>query len=81
MQDREDTVLDVLAEVSGRARAQIRPDMDLVVDLSIDSPQALRLLVELEEKLQVEISDEAAAGMNTVDDILRYVRTHDSAAS
>jgi acyl carrier protein len=81
MQGREETVLDVLAEVSGRARAEIRPEMDLVVDLSIDSPQALRLLVELEEKLQVEISDEDAAGMNTVDDILRYVRTHDSAAS
>lgn len=81
MQGREDTVLDVLAEVSGRTRAEIRPEMDLVVDLSIDSPQALRLLVELEEKLQVEISDEDAAGMNTVDDILRYVRTHDSAAS
>jgi len=81
MQRREETVLDVLAEVSGRARAEIRPEMDLVVDLSIDSPQALRLLVELEEKLHVEISDEDAAGMNTVGDILRYVSARGDAPS
>jgi acyl carrier protein len=70
---RADDVLDVLAQVSGRHRADIRPDMDLVADLSIDSPQALRLLVELEEKLEIEISDEDAARMTTVGDVLRYV--------
>jgi acyl carrier protein len=73
---RADDVLDVLAQVSGRDRADIRPEMDLVADLSIDSPQALRLLVELEEKLQMEISDEDAARMATVGDILRYVDEH-----
>jgi acyl carrier protein len=77
---RADEVLDVLAQVSGRDRADIRPDMDLVADLSIDSPQALRLLVELEEKLQMEISDEDAARMTTVGDILRYVDEHGSTA-
>jgi acyl carrier protein len=73
---RADDVLDVLAQVSGRDRADIRPEMDLVADLAIDSPQALRLLVELEEKLQLEISDEDAARMATVGDILRYVDEH-----
>jgi acyl carrier protein len=77
---RADEVLDVLAQVSGRDRTDIRPDMDLVADLSIDSPQALRLLVELEEKLQMEISDEDAARMTTVGDILRYVDEHGSTA-
>lgn len=78
---KETVVLDLLAEVSGKARAEIHPDMDLVADLSIDSPQALRLLVELEERLQIEISDEDAAAMVTVDDILRYVRAHAVAVS
>ena len=71
--DRQKTVLDVLSEVSGVAREQLTPESDLVADLGLDSPQALRLLVELEERLGAEISDEDAAAMDTVGDILRYV--------
>lgn len=74
----DDTVYDVLAEITGTERDQIREDMDLVADLDIDSPDALRLLVELEDRLGVEIGDESAAAMVTVGDILRYVREHAS---
>ena len=68
------TVLKALAEISGVAREKIREDMDLVADLDIDSPDALRLLVEIEDTLGLEISDDDAATMNTVGDVLRYVR-------
>lgn len=71
---REDTALDVLATVSGVARTSITRDMDLVADLGIDSPKALRLLVELEEALDIEVSDEDAAKMSTVGDVLDYLR-------
>ena len=69
------TVLKALAEISGVAREQIREDMDLVADLDIDSPDALRLLVEIEDTLEIEISDDDAAAMNTVGDVLAYVRS------
>jgi len=62
----------VLARVSGRARDEIGAEMDLVGDLGIDSPKALELLLELEETLGVEISDEEATGMQTVEDVLAY---------
>lgn len=71
---KDDTVYEVLVEVTGRDRNEIREDMDLVADLDIDSPDALRLLVALEDRLGIEISDEDAAGMETVKDILAYVR-------
>jgi acyl carrier protein len=71
---REDTALDVLATVSGAPRASITSEMDLVADLGIDSPKALRLLVELEEALDIEVSDEDAAKMSTVGDVLSYLR-------
>jgi len=74
---REDTALDVLATVSGVARATILRDMDLVADLGIDSPKALRLLVELEEALDIEVSDEDAARMSTVGDVLDYLRSRE----
>ena len=49
------------------------PEHDLVGDLGIDSPKALQLLVRLEESLGIEISDEDAARMDSVRDILAYL--------
>ena len=62
----------VLARVCGRAEADLHPEFDLVADLGIDSPKQLELLIELEEALEVEISDEDAAAMETVGDVLDY---------
>jgi acyl carrier protein len=67
------TALEVIGKVSDRPPGELAPEHDLVADLGIESPEALRMLVELEEKLGVEISDEEAAAMNTVGDILAYV--------
>jgi len=72
MSNRE-TALDVLAQVSGVGAQEIRPDMDLTADLGIDSPKALQLLVDLEDRLSIEISDEEAARMQTVGDVLTFV--------
>lgn len=62
----------VLARASGWDEADLRPEFDLVADLGIDSPKQLELLIELEEALDVEISDEDAAAMETVGDVLDY---------
>lgn len=64
--------LDVLSRVSGRARDSITPEMELVADLGIDSPRALELLIELEERLDREIGDDAATSINTVADLLAF---------
>lgn len=68
---REQKALEVLADVSGVERQDIEPQMDLVADLGIDSPKALQLLVKLEDALGIEISDEEAAKMETVGDVLQ----------
>lgn len=72
MSQRE-TALDVLSKVSGKDAEQIQPEMDLTADLGIDSPKALQLLVDLEDRLSIEISDEEAAQMQTVGDVLTFV--------
>lgn len=72
-ESRRQIALEVIAEVSDKDIATLRPEMDLVGDLSIDSPRALDLLVRLEERLGIEISDEDAANLNRVGDILGYV--------
>ena len=72
--DEREVALDVLAEVSGLPRGEILPDKDLVADLGIDSPRALRLLIELEDRFSLEIPDEDAAQMSTVEDVLSYLK-------
>ena len=67
--DKKEVALDVLARLGDVEQASIKPEMDLVGDLGIDSPKALQLLVELEDKLGIEISDDDAAKIDTVGDV------------
>lgn len=68
-----ETALGVIARISKVDASSITPDMELVADLGMDSAKALELLVELEDTLGIEISDEHAARLNTVGDILGYL--------
>lgn len=67
-------VLAVLAQAAGRRVEDLRPEHELVADLGLDSAAALRLLVDLEEALDVEIDDEDAARLATVGDVLDFCR-------
>lgn len=69
----QEKALEIIAKLSGKAVSALAPEHDLVGDLDIDSPRALQLLVELEESLGIEISDDDAARMDTVGDILDYL--------
>ena len=68
--DYQRSAREVLSAISGQA--EVDPEQDLVADLGIDSVKALELLVKLEEAWGVEISDEDAARMTTVGDVLEY---------
>jgi acyl carrier protein len=75
MTSKQDLALEILASVSKKDKASIKPEQNIVADLGLDSPKQLQLLAEMEDKLQIEISDEEAARMNTVADILNCVAT------
>ena len=74
--DTTQRTLDIIGRVSGKDPTSLSPEADLVADLGIDSPKGLQLLVELEEALGIEISDEQAARLDTVGDILTFVAGH-----
>ena len=76
-QQRQEKALEVIAKVSGEEASSLEREMELVSDLGIDSPKALQLLVELEEALEIEISDEEAAKMDTVGEVLDAVARKD----
>ena len=69
----KEIALTVVAKVSGKDPEALTPEAELVGNLGMDSAKALELLVELEDQLKIEISDEDAAKLNTVGDILAFV--------
>jgi len=70
----EETALEIIAQVSRLDAASITPESELVAHLGIDSPRALQLMVELEDRLGIEIEDEEVASFRTVGDVLAAVR-------
>lgn len=48
-------------------------------DLNIDSLDAVELIMSLEEKFAIAISDSDATQLKTVGDIEQYIRTHKKA--
>ena len=71
-------VLEIIAEVSGVEVSSLEPATELVADLGIDSPRALQLLVELEDRLEIEIGDEAIEKLETVGSVLEAVRQYEA---
>lgn len=77
---RKKVALEVIAEVVGADITTLKPETELVADLGVDSAKALHLLVELEDRLEVEISDDVVAEMKTVSDLLGAISEYAGAA-
>ncbi len=71
--DNKQVVLEVIAEVAGRPLSDLTPTTELVAGLNLDSSKALQLLIELEERLDIEIDDEQVGRLKTVGDVLAAV--------
>lgn len=78
--DKAKKALGVVSEISGRPTGELKPEHQLVGDLGIDSPKALQLLIRLEEVFDLEISDEEAALMDSIGDILSYLKVESATA-
>ncbi|MCG8456299.1 MAG: acyl carrier protein [Holophagales bacterium] len=60
----------VIGRVAGVSPEELRPEQHLMVDLGIDSPKGLQLVMDLEDALGIEIDDDQVAGLQTVGDVL-----------
>ncbi|MCA8923689.1 MAG: acyl carrier protein [Planctomycetes bacterium] len=70
----EEKALEILSTVCNVPREKLVPEARLIQDLDIDSVVTLDLLMELEESLGIDIPEVKAAEMQTVGDVLTYVR-------
>ncbi|MCY3019960.1 MAG: acyl carrier protein [Planctomycetota bacterium] len=73
MTEKEKKVLEIIARVSKRDAAALKPEQQLVADLGIDSPKALQLMCDLEEELKIEMPEDAVGRIATVGDVLALI--------
>ncbi|MCQ2773849.1 acyl carrier protein [Helicobacter pylori] len=63
----------VIAEQLNVDAAQVTPEAKLVKDLGVDSLDVVELIMALEERFGIEISDEQAEKIVNVGDVMRYI--------
>ncbi len=78
--DRKQIALEVIAEVAGVEISKLTPETELVAQLGIDSPKALQMLIQLEDRFGIEIDDEDLEGLTTVGNVLDTIDRYERAA-
>jgi len=68
----EQEIIDIIAEEGAIDKSEIRVDSNLY-DLGIDSLSSLEILVALEEKYDIRISQNRLKKINNIRDIIRVV--------
>jgi acyl carrier protein len=72
----EDKVKAIIAEQLGVDIEQVKPETSFVDDLGADSLDTVELVMALEEEFGIEIPDEEAEKITTVQDAIDYVLEH-----
>jgi acyl carrier protein len=55
---------------------KVTPQASFVEDLGADSLDVVELMMALEEKYEMDISDEDAEKIRTVQDVINYIENH-----
>lgn len=69
-------VKEILVDVLGVNADDVKPESKFVDDLGADSLDLVELIMSLEDKFQIEISDTDAEKIITVQDVLDYIDKH-----
>jgi acyl carrier protein len=71
----EAKVKGLIAEQLGVAEGEIRPTSRFVEDLGADSLDIVELVMAMEEQFEVEIPDDEAETIKTVQDSVNYIES------
>ncbi len=71
-----DDVKEVVIEQLDCNPAEVKEDSKFIEDLGADSLDVVELVMALEEKFDIEISDEDAEGILTVNDAIKYIENN-----
>ena len=72
----EEKVKGIIVEQLGVDEDEVTPTAAFVEDLGADSLDQVELVMALEEEFKLEISDEDAEKIKTVQDAVKYISEH-----
>ncbi|HSN89688.1 MAG TPA: acyl carrier protein [Anaeromyxobacteraceae bacterium] len=72
----EQKVKNIIAEQLGVGEEEIKTTSSFIEDLGADSLDIVELVMAMEEEFEVEIPDEEAENIKTVQDAVSYITTH-----
>jgi acyl carrier protein len=72
----EQKVRGIIAEQLGVAEDEIKTTSSFIEDLGADSLDIVELVMAMEEEFEVEIPDEEAENIKTVQDAVNFINTH-----
>jgi acyl carrier protein len=70
----EARVKEIVCEQLGVSEDEVTPDASFIEDLGADSLDIVELVMALEEEYEMEISDEDAEKIKTVQDAIDYIQ-------
>jgi acyl carrier protein len=71
-----DKVKDIIVEQLGVEESEIKMEASFIDDLGADSLDIVELIMALEEEFDLEISDEAAEKIKTVQNAVDYIKNN-----
>jgi acyl carrier protein len=72
----EQRVREIVAEQLERDVNEVTSAASLIDDLGADSLDVVELVMKMEEEFGIEIPDEEAEKIKTVNDVIQYITTH-----
>ena len=76
----ESKVREIICEQLGVSDNEVPPDASFIEVLGADSLDIVELVMALEEEYNMEISDEEAEKIRTVQDVVNYIENHERSA-
>jgi acyl carrier protein len=71
----DEKVIDIIVDKLGVDRAEVTPEAVFVDDLGADSLDLVELIMAMEEEFGMEIADEDAEKLRTVQDVISFIST------
>ena len=74
--DIQEKVVDIISSQLSVSKDKVVPQASFTDDLGADSLDLVELVMAMEEEFGMEIADEDAEGLQTVQDTIDYVKQH-----
>ncbi|MFP4392595.1 MAG: acyl carrier protein [Desulfohalobiaceae bacterium] len=66
-------IQEIVAEQLDVPQEQVRPEASFVDDLGADSLDLTELIMAMEDEFEIEIDDDEAQKLRTVQDVIKYI--------